>query len=113
MSTTALGREGERIALDYVCKTYGFRCIARNWRTSRCEIDLVMLKGTTVYFVEVKLRKTDTYGSGSDYVTPSKLRQMRYAAENWIASNNWTGNAELMAIAVQNSSVIDVFFIDR
>jgi putative endonuclease len=47
------GREGEKLAARALEKA-GFRIIARNFRSSRGEVDLVALDGAVVVFIEVK-----------------------------------------------------------
>ncbi len=81
----------------------GWRVVARNWKTPRCEIDIVARRGDQIYFVEVKYRKTDTQGSGLEYITRSKLQQMTLAAETWVHEHNWEGGYQLAAVEVSGS----------
>lgn len=85
MSTSA-GRQAEQIAADFLRKK-GFKILAQNWRTRWCEIDIVAEHKEAVYFVEVKYRATSAWGGGLDYITQTKIRQVQFAAEFWIASN--------------------------
>lgn len=50
------GRRGERLAALYLRLT-GWRIIARRVKTPRGEVDLVVRRGRTVAFIEVKWRK--------------------------------------------------------
>lgn len=104
MSTTAVGREAESRVVDHLIRQ-GFRLIGQNWRTRWCEIDIVMQKKQTVYFIEVKHRTSDRWGDGLDYITPHKLRQMRFAAELWLAEHDWDGDAQLAAVGVSPTLV--------
>jgi uncharacterized protein (TIGR00252 family) len=99
MSSTSVGRKAESIVAAYF-KRQGYTLIAQNWRTKACEIDLVLAKKGTVYFVEVKYRSSGAQGSGLEYITNKKLIQMRFAAEVWIATNKWDGNALIAAVEV-------------
>ena len=83
MSTT-VGREAESVAADYLQRR-GFEVLARNWRTRWCEIDIVARLGDVIYFVEVKYRGRADWGTGVDYITPRKLRQIHFAANFWMA----------------------------
>ena len=56
-------------------------------------------KRKTMYFVEVKYRKDDKHGSGFEYITPKKLKQMEFAARVWLAEQKWEGDCTLAAIA--------------
>jgi len=99
MTTTATGRRAEQAAAEEL-QRHGYEILTFNWRTRVCEIDIVAQKGSSVHFVEVKYRAHADQGSGLDYITPGKVRQMRYAAEQWMHENKWQGDANLAAIEV-------------
>jgi len=101
MSTTSIGREAEDNVAEYLI-AQGYKLIDQNWRTKYCEIDLIMSKKGVVYFIEVKYRKTDAFGSGLEYITPKKLKQMKFAAELWLASSSWIGDSMLAAAEIQH-----------
>lgn len=82
--------------------------VAMNWRTRWCEIDVVSKKGSVVYFTEVKFRQSPKYGSGFDYVHKTKQRQMEFAAEFWLAQNQWIGDALLLAAEVDGKGTITI-----
>ncbi len=56
------GRQAEDRALQFL-QTRGLRLIARNWRWQGGELDLVMLDGDTVVFVEVRARRHTAWGA--------------------------------------------------
>lgn len=95
--STAIGRQAEDAAAAYL-KKQGFVILAQNWRTRWCEIDLIVKKRQTVHFVEVKYRAGTNFGGGLDYITPTKLRQMRFAADFWLTSQKHAGPCCLAAI---------------
>jgi uncharacterized protein (TIGR00252 family) len=99
VSTTDIGRRAEAAAAKFL-EQKGYEILDRNWRTRYCEIDIVALKDKTVYFVEVKYRRSHAYGSGLDYVTTAKQRQMAFSAEMWVNNLGWQGSYELAALAV-------------
>lgn len=80
--STSVGRLAEHSAAEYL-QRQGFEILAQNWRTRWCEIDIVARRYTKIYFVEVKYRGGDFWGTGIEYITPKKLLQMRFAAEFW------------------------------
>ncbi len=82
-STTDRGHAGENAVAEYL-REQGYEIIAQNWKNKYCEIDLVAQKDNQLYFVEVKYRKNS---DGLEAITPQKLRQMRFAAEYYLASN--------------------------
>jgi uncharacterized protein (TIGR00252 family) len=105
------GRAAEAAAAEYL-KRLGYEILDQNWRTRRCEIDIVARHKNTVYFVEVKYRQQSSQGSGLDYITPSKLRQMSFAAKMWLAQHNHTGEIALSAIEVSGPEYEVTDFIE-
>lgn len=99
MTTTETGRKAENAAADFL-KRKGCQIIVQNWRTRMCEIDIVARRDSVVYFCEVKYRLTSSQGAGLDYITPKKLKQMQFAAESWVHSNNHRGEYQLCGIEV-------------
>lgn len=57
----------------------------RRYRTPAGEIDLVVRKGATIVFVEVKQRPDE--GAGLDAVSPAARRRIARAADHWIAAH--------------------------
>ena len=103
--STAIGRRAEALVASYL-ENRGGRILARNWRTRWCEIDMVVSKGGTIYFVEVKYRRRSEWGSGLDYITPRKLQQMGFAAKFWSAKHQTTANLCLGAVEVTGANTI-------
>lgn len=95
--STATGQLAEQVAADYL-ETEGYQILDTNWRTKWCEIDIIARRDQTIYFVEVKYRRSSSAGSGIDYITPQKLRQMSFAAEIWMSQNQEELDYELGAI---------------
>ncbi len=107
MTTTKVGREAESLVAEYL-KQHKHKIIAMNWRTRSCEIDVISVCKKVVYFTEVKYRRSSDWGDGLAYITPRKLEQMNYAAEIWLAHNDWTGEAQLQAAAVDAGGGIKI-----
>ena len=49
------------------------------------ELDLVVRRGRTVVFVEVKSKAGDGFGDPLEMVTPVKVERLRRAAAAWLA----------------------------
>jgi len=75
-----MGAPAETEAANHLVR-HGHEIVERNWKTKYCEIDIVSVKGDTVYFTEVKYRKTPWQGGGLAAITPKKLNQMKFAAK--------------------------------
>ena len=74
-----LGRIGEDAALaDYTAR--GYRSMARNWRCTLGEIDLVLTRGSLLVVCEVKARRDGEFGGPFDAVTAAKQRKLRALA---------------------------------
>jgi ribonuclease HII len=100
VTSKEIGDVGEDVAAEYL-KRMGHKIVERNWKTKFCEIDIVSTKDNTLYFVEVKYRKTSQQGGGVEAITPKKLRQMRFAVELYVLKNSIVDTQlRLVAIAV-------------
>ena len=102
MTNYATGHLAEKYACDYLSKN-GYKVVATNWHTRYCEIDIIARRKKIIYFIEVKYRHNTMQGAGLDYVTPTKLRQMRFAAEMWVSENGWAHDYNLGAIELSGS----------
>jgi putative endonuclease len=70
------GRRGEAVALDWYVRS-GFRLVARNWRCSVGELDLVLIRDGTLVFCEVKARRGTALGGPFEAVGPRKQHKLR------------------------------------
>lgn len=104
MTNYQTGHNAEKRAAEYLEKQ-GFKVRELNWKTRYCEIDIVAEKDKVVYFVEVKYRKNAAHGSGLEYITPKKLQQMQFAAEMWVQNNEWSGDYQLSAVAIDGDRI--------
>jgi len=112
MTTRQIGNKGERAAADWLAAN-GHEIIARNWRTRYCEIDIVSSKDDTLHFTEVKYRKNDNFGGGLAAITAKKQRQMRFAAELFMAKHpQYEGcDMRMLAIAVDRDYNIECLVV--
>jgi len=78
----ALGRRGEAIAARHLRES-GLVIVARNWRCSQGEIDLVARDGAELVFVEVKTRSSVKFGHPLEAITASKLARLRRLSAAW------------------------------
>jgi ribonuclease HII len=100
-----IGDKGEDQACMYL-EGMGHTVIHRNWKTKWCEIDVISKLQDTVYFVEVKSRRTSNAGKGYDAITATKLKQMKYAAEFYMASHKSTiPNSKLAVVSITGSNI--------
>ncbi len=77
-----LGNEGERLAARQI-RREGGRLVARNWKSREGELDLVVLDGDTLAFVEVKTRRDDEHGAPGEMVARAKRRTIETLAQRF------------------------------
>lgn len=80
----AYGAFGEDLAARWYAAR-GYTVLARNWRCSDGELDVVLERDGIVVFCEVKARSTATFGTGFDAVTPAKQARIRRLAVRFLA----------------------------
>ena len=79
----ALGRWGEALAAGML-ERKGYVIRSRNWRCRLGELDLVAEKGGFLCFVEVKLRKSSSFGTAGEFVDRRKQQKLRAAAQLYL-----------------------------
>lgn len=97
-TTKQIGDRAEEVAASYL-KSLGHAIVERNWKTKYCEIDIVSIKDSTVFFTEVKYRKKAAQGGGLAAITPKKLQQMKFAASYYAHAKRLT-NTDLRLVTV-------------
>jgi putative endonuclease len=78
-----LGERGERLAVRLL-RELGLDVLARNYRTSRGELDIVAREGGALCFVEVKTRHRWVHSRPADAVGPAKRQRMIRAAKQYL-----------------------------
>jgi putative endonuclease len=78
------GRAAEALALKHL-RRHGARLVKRNWRCKLGEVDLIVLDGDALVFVEVKGRASDDHGLPSEAVSRAKRRRLERLAEAFCA----------------------------
>jgi len=85
-SNQHVGAHGEELAVAYLTRN-GYEILARNYRCKGGEVDIIARDAKTVVFVEVKTRKSLSYGVPQLAVTPFKQRQIMKASLTWLSSH--------------------------
>ena len=65
----------------------GLRPVAANASVRGGELDLVMLDGDTLVFVEVRYRASSRFGGGAASVDANKRRKLVHAAQAFLATH--------------------------
>jgi putative endonuclease len=81
--TRTLGERGEDIAAKWAVHK-GWTVLDRRYRLGHRDIDLILRRGSTVAFVEVKTRRSESFGGPISAVGRAKRRSLSRAALAWI-----------------------------
>ena len=79
-----LGNLGEEKIAEFLTSK-GHEIVARNFKTKYFEIDIISKLDNSLFFTEVKYRKTSDFGGPIEFVNQRKQEQMRFAAESYLA----------------------------
>ena len=87
----------------------GMTILARNVRAPGSELDLVAEEGSTLVFVEVKMRKNARHGLGREAVTPAKQRRICRGALYYMMRNGLMNRqARFDVIEIQGERVTHI-----
>jgi putative endonuclease len=96
-ATYLRGHGAERTALFFLMLK-GYRPLARRYSAAGGEIDLIVRRGQTIAFVEVKAR--GLMDDALVAITPQKRRRFSRAARAWLSRNAWAAGMTWRADAV-------------
>ena len=103
----SIGDVGESIAEKYLISK-GAYIIDRNYTIRGGEIDLIAELDGVILFVEVKLRRSDKYGSAYESIPPAKQRHLSFAAKVYLQKNHLLDrNARFDAILILPDGTVD------
>ena len=95
------GADAEQLAQNYL-QQQGLKLLAKNFRTPRGEIDLIMRDNTHLVFVEVRFRQRSDFGSAEESITQQKCQRLTAAALAYMQSQKLTNklSARFDALAI-------------
>ncbi len=82
-----LGKLGEEQAVTRL-KKEGYRVLARNYRNTFGEIDIIAEDGKTLCFVEVRTRTKDWHGHPFESISAIKQKKIIRAARGYLAQQD-------------------------
>ena len=84
--------------------------LERNVWLAGAELDLVVRRGRTLVFVEVKSKAGDRLGDPLEMVTPVKVERIRRAASAWLATRRDAAGLEVRfdVVAVRRGRIEQV-----
>jgi putative endonuclease len=99
-SPTDTGRQAEAQAAAYL-EAKGFTVLARNWRNRFCELDIVARRDGTIHIIEVKYRRSTTWGHAAEYINHDKILRLKRAALAWRQAHREYGSYQIDLISVE------------
>ena len=102
-----LGKIGEKLAAEYLINK-GYEILEQNFYFDKAEIDIIAKKdNNTLVVVEVKTRNSDFFGDPQDFVTPSKIKLLVKAANEYMISNDLDMEVRFDIIAIIKNKTIE------
>lgn len=72
----------------------GLTLVGRNWHSRHGELDLIMQDHDTLVFVEVRYRKSASFGGALESITPGKQARILLAAQGFLQQHPaWQSHA--------------------
>lgn len=102
MTSRERGVWGEDEACRYL-QSKGFSVLERNYHSRFGEIDIIADDCGCLVFVEVKTRKSKSYGYACEYVTESKMKKIILTAEAYL------GNVEYPPVRFD---VVEIYYFE-
>ncbi len=85
----SLGTEKEALAIKFL-EEQGVNVLAKNFYFRGGELDLIVKDGEYICFVEVKYRKSKSYGFPEEAVTATKQRKIIQGAKVFLYQNHYS-----------------------
>ena len=99
MNNRDFGNIGEDLACDYLVKN-GYQILERNKHFSKlCEIDIIAKIKNKIVFVEVKTRKTNSFGSPFEAITKTKYHNIKTGVLSYLQEHK-IKNYQIDAIGI-------------
>lgn len=95
----SVGRRKESAALAYLTQR-GLRLVTRNYRCRRGEIDLIMEHDGTLVFVEVRFRRSGTFGTAAESIDQRKRARIIMAANHFLQRHRDTRPCRFDVVAI-------------
>ena len=115
ITSRELGNLGEEKIAEFLASK-GHEIIARNFKTKYFEIDIISKLDNSLFFTEVKYRKTTDFGEAIEFVDQKKQEQVRFAAESYLTMHpefkDFTAKLAVAGVSGKDFQVEDWMVID-
>lgn len=89
------------LAAEHHLRRLGYRIVGKNVRAGGGELDLVAVEGDTLCFIEVKARRTGTFGAAVEAVGWDKRRRIERAARGYLARHPFDGPCRIDVLGIE------------
>ncbi len=97
-----IGSQAEEDALQFLLRN-GLNLLARNYRCRFGEIDLIMLHGSELVFVEVRKRKNMDFGGAAQSVSYAKRSRLIKTAKHFLMKYRQAPACRFDVIAIEGN----------
>ena len=107
------GNLGEKMAVKYLLEK-DYILLHTNWRHKHWEVDIIATKDHTLHFIEVKARRTSTFGFPEEDVSKKKIKNLMGAAEEFqlLHPEYKKLQFDILAITLKKDEQADFFLIE-
>ncbi|NME70475.1 YraN family protein [Flammeovirga aprica] len=108
------GTQGENIATDFLIQK-GYKILERNYRHKRNEIDIICQKGNFLVFVEVKTRKSKSFGNPEEHVSKKQINCIQKASVQY--QNEYSGTFllvryDIISLIMNKNEVLEILHLE-
>lgn len=100
------GERSEQLACRYLLKQ-GLELVEKNFRSKHGELDLILRDQQRLIIVEVRFRKTATYGGAIESITKKKQSRIIAATEYYLMINKINSPIRFDVITMSTDSEIN------
>lgn len=103
MNRKSIGDDAEQLACEYL-EQRGLKLLQRNFYCRGGEIDLVMQHGDSLVFVEVRYRRSTSFGRAAETITAQKQDRVVRCARYYLARHgNWNTVARFDVVSIEGA----------
>lgn len=110
-----LGNLGEEKIAEFLVSK-GHEIISRNFKTKYFEIDIISKLDNSLFFTEVKYRKTTDFGEPIEFIDQKKQEQVRFAAGSYLAMHpefkDFTAKLAMAGVSGKDFQIEDWIIIE-
>jgi putative endonuclease len=100
------GAQAEDLALRFLLGQ-GLKLKQRNYTCRLGEIDLILLDGATLVFVEVRMRSSRSFGGAAESITARKRIRLIRAARHYLSRQSATPPCRFDAVLIEHNGPLE------